>query len=144
MRVPTVRPRCERCAQPAMINWKKKVLCEHCYVAEAHEELVRAAEKPSMHQAQAAAGSTPEIPAAEPKVNRITTTEPTSMRQKMPHTAAFVDAMREAFGRETIDGAIRQSTRSGAFDAKHPLGAFSAEENGHVVGAPRSHVARAA
>ncbi len=66
------------------------------------------------------------------------------MRQAMPETAAFVDRMRAAIGREVIDGAIRQSRKTGVFDETHPNGAFGAEENGHVVGAPKTHVPRAA
>lgn len=47
--------------------------------------------------------------------------KPKPMREAMPQTAAFVDALREAFGRDVIDKAIRD-------------GGLYAEENGHVIG----------
>lgn len=43
------------------------------------------------------------------------------MRQLMPETAAFIDRMREAFGKADIDAAIR-------------VGGLYAEENGQVIG----------
>jgi hypothetical protein len=49
------------------------------------------------------------------------------MRDKMPIVAAFIDQLREAFGREGIDQAIRSGMRDGTFHAR---------ENGHEVGAP--------
>lgn len=47
------------------------------------------------------------------------------MRELMPQTAAFVDAMRKAFGDKDINDALRD-------------GGLYAEENGHVVGTPPS------
>lgn len=47
------------------------------------------------------------------------------MREKMPVVAAWIDAMRAAFGAETIDQAIRDGMRDGT---------FRASENGHSVG----------
>ncbi len=49
-----------------------------------------------------------------------------SMRDSMPTTAAFIDALREAFGRDVIDRQVRAGL-SGA-----PT--FYAEENGHQLG----------
>lgn len=49
-----------------------------------------------------------------------------SKREQMPSTAAFVDAMRETFGRESIDQAIRLAL------AGEPT--FGAVEDGHVLG----------
>jgi hypothetical protein len=53
-----------------------------------------------------------------------------SMRDKMPAVAAFVDALREVFGREEIDAAIRRGLRS---DCK-PWERFHASESGHTLG----------
>lgn len=52
------------------------------------------------------------------------------MRDKMPTVAAFVDALREAFGKEEIDAAIRRGLRS---DCK-PWERFFAKEDGHTLG----------
>lgn len=52
-----------------------------------------------------------------------------SLREAMPQTAAFIDALREAFGREDIDAQIRAGM-SGV------PGRFYARENGHEVGTP--------
>lgn len=51
------------------------------------------------------------------------------MREKMPKVAAWIDALRSAFGREHIDDCIRRGMTSagGAWE-------FRANENGHVVG----------
>jgi len=49
------------------------------------------------------------------------------MRDSMPEVAAFIDAMREAFGKEHIDGQIRLGMQ-GARNT------FYATENGHEVG----------
>lgn len=46
----------------------------------------------------------------------------------MPQTAAFIDAMRDAFGAEHIDAQIRKGMNG------QP--GFYAEENGHKFGAP--------
>lgn len=53
--------------------------------------------------------------------NQNTDSKPKPMREAMPQTAAFVDGLREAFGKEVIDKAMRD-------------GGLYAEENGHVVG----------
>lgn len=47
------------------------------------------------------------------------------MRQLMPKVTAWIDALREAFGRDEVDGWIRDGLANGTFHA---------EENGHVVG----------
>lgn len=52
-----------------------------------------------------------------------------SMRDAMPQTAAFVDALRETFGREGID----QSIRAGMAGVP---GKFHAIEAGHEIGTP--------
>lgn len=50
------------------------------------------------------------------------------LRDTMPLTAAWIDAMREAFGREYIDGIIRAGMNGSAV--------FHAAENGHTIGTP--------
>lgn len=50
------------------------------------------------------------------------------MREAMPLTAAFVDAVRDAFGRDTVDGAIRSGMQGGSD--------FYASENGYQIGSP--------
>ena len=51
------------------------------------------------------------------------------LREVMPQTAAFIDALRDAFGKDAIDGQIRKGM--------HGLpGFFHARENGHEVGTP--------
>jgi len=47
----------------------------------------------------------------------------------MPQTAAFIDAMRDAFGREHIDGQIRRGIAGDA--------TFHAAEAGHELGTAR-------
>jgi len=54
----------------------------------------------------------------------------TSMRDRMPVVAAFVDSLREVFGREEIDNVIRRGLRSSA-EPEHRV-AFS--ENGVTLG----------
>lgn len=54
---------------------------------------------------------------------------PASLRTAMPLTAAWIDTLREAFGRDVIDGQIRKATAEG-------LPTFYAEEAGHRVGVP--------
>lgn len=49
-----------------------------------------------------------------------------SLRDAMPGTAAFIDALRAEFGAETIDRAIRGGLAG--------LPTFYAEEGGHSVG----------
>lgn len=49
-----------------------------------------------------------------------------SMRESMPLTAAFIDSLRAAFGKEMIDGQIRRGMNGEA--------TFYASENGHEVG----------
>lgn len=53
--------------------------------------------------------------------------KPKPMREAMPQTAAFIDALRLAFGKEVIDEAMRD-------------GGLYAEENGHVVGVKSNKV----
>ena len=50
------------------------------------------------------------------------------MREAMPSVAQFIDAMREAFGAEEIDGQIRRGMKG------EPV--FHAEEGGRSVGTP--------
>lgn len=50
-----------------------------------------------------------------------------SMREKMPHMAAFIDEMRKALGKEHVDNMIRRGMRG-------EPGCFYAEENGHQIG----------
>lgn len=50
------------------------------------------------------------------------------MRDKMPETAALIDALREAFGAEAINAVLRRGMKG---DANY----FCARENGHQVGA---------
>lgn len=51
-----------------------------------------------------------------------------SMRTEMPGTAAFIDAMREAFGADMINDQIRKGMKG------EPT--FYASENGHELGTP--------
>lgn len=51
-----------------------------------------------------------------------------SMREAMPVTAAWIDKMREVFGPEAVDSAIRRGMRGQQ--------GFHAVENGHAVGTP--------
>lgn len=51
------------------------------------------------------------------------------MRDKMPQTAAFIDSLRKAFGREGIDRSIKRGI-------KGEEGWFHAVESGHQVGTP--------
>ena len=55
-----------------------------------------------------------------------------AMRAKMPHCAAFVDALREAFGVEEINSVIKRGLRMEASPEHRVL--FS--EAGHVLGSP--------
>lgn len=48
-----------------------------------------------------------------------------SMREAMPKVAAWIDALRDAFGREEVDRWIRDGMANGS---------FRAEENGRVIG----------
>lgn len=48
-------------------------------------------------------------------------------RAAMPQVAAWIDALREAFGREAIDGQIRKATTEG-------VPTFYATEGGYRVG----------
>lgn len=50
------------------------------------------------------------------------------MREQMPVTAAWIDAMRQAFGAKAVDDAMRRGIRGGQ--------GFHAVENGHEVGTP--------
>jgi hypothetical protein len=60
-------------------------------------------------------------------VTSTTSTTPTTqhkpMRDLMPTVAAWIDAMRAAFGKDVIDQALRDP-------------AFHASENGHTIGTP--------
>lgn len=51
-----------------------------------------------------------------------------SMRDQMPIVTAWIDGMREAFGKEHIDAQIKAGMRG------EPV--FFASENGHTVGTP--------
>lgn len=51
-----------------------------------------------------------------------------NMRDEMPVTAAWIDKMREVFGKESVDSAIRRGMKG------HQ--GFHATENGHEVGTP--------
>ncbi|WP_199710580.1 hypothetical protein [Noviherbaspirillum cavernae] len=48
-------------------------------------------------------------------------------REAMPEVAAWIDSLREAFGREQIDACIRIGIRDGSFWAM---------ENGRTIGTP--------
>lgn len=50
-----------------------------------------------------------------------------NLREKMPVVTAFIDSLREAFGKEMIDDQIRKAVRD-----KQPT--FWARENGHEIG----------
>lgn len=52
-----------------------------------------------------------------------------SLRDAMPKTAEFIDALREVFGAEEINAAIKKGV--GGIPGK-----FHAIENGHQVGTP--------
>lgn len=49
-----------------------------------------------------------------------------NLRQAMPQTAGFIDAMRAAFGADQIDTSIRAGMKGGT--------AFYASENSHEIG----------
>lgn len=51
-----------------------------------------------------------------------------SLREEMPETARFIDGLREAFGKESIDGQIRAGMNGS------PV--FYARENGIEIGTP--------
>ena len=53
-------------------------------------------------------------------------TAPGRLREAMPQTAAFIDELRAAFGREAIDGQIRKGMQG--------LPCFWASENGIEIG----------
>ena len=57
-----------------------------------------------------------------------------NMRDQMPECAAFVDSLREAFGKEHIDAQIRAGMRG------EPT--FFASENGHTLGTPIPYIKR--
>lgn len=50
------------------------------------------------------------------------------MREQMPNVAAFIDQMREVFGRDAVDPSIREGMRG------KPT--FWAKENGYEIGTP--------
>ncbi|MDR5799231.1 MULTISPECIES: hypothetical protein [Caballeronia] len=56
---------------------------------------------------------------------------PTNAREQMPETTAFIDALRQAFGRETIDDAYSKGRKNGE---------FWAIEGEFVVGLPPTSV----
>lgn len=78
------------------------------------------------------------------------------MREKMPDTAELVDWLREQFGREVVDGAIRAGMRAARQHAeiasqygpaqadawlrahRMPAGCFWASEGGHEIGVRRA------
>lgn len=47
------------------------------------------------------------------------------MRERMPTVAKWIDELREVFGRESIDQALREDLKSGK---------FFASENGYTIG----------
>lgn len=51
-----------------------------------------------------------------------------SLRDKMPEIAAWIDELRQAFGRDVIDGQIRRGLRGEVL--------FHAREGGHELGKP--------
>lgn len=51
-----------------------------------------------------------------------------NMREQMPTVAAWIDGLREAFGRDYIDRQIRRGLKGD--------GIFHAVENGHEIGRP--------
>lgn len=53
---------------------------------------------------------------------------PKPLRQQMPTVAGWIDSLRDAFGKEVIDSAIRAG-----MDGQHT---FNARENSHAVGTP--------
>lgn len=53
------------------------------------------------------------------------------MRERMPKVTAWIDALRDAFGRAEVDGWIRDGMANGSFCAK---------ENGHTVGCQSADV----
>jgi hypothetical protein len=57
-----------------------------------------------------------------------------SLRTQMPNVAAFVDGLRSAFGKDSIDGQIRKGM------AGEPT--FYAYENGHEIGTPLEGMSR--
>jgi hypothetical protein len=64
---------------------------------------------------------------------------PKPLRQTMPTVAAWIDELREAFGADAINPAIRNGVAGGA--------QFYAEEGGQIIGCeamPGSHVVSAA
>jgi hypothetical protein len=64
---------------------------------------------------------------------------PKPLRQTMPTVAAWIDELREAFGADAINPAIRNGVAGGA--------QFYAEEGGQTIGCdamPGSHVVSAA
>ena len=58
-----------------------------------------------------------------------------SMREQMPQCAAFIDSLRDAFGKDHIDGQIRAGMRG------EPV--FYASENGHTIGTKPEQVRNA-
>lgn len=59
-------------------------------------------------------------------------TRQSNLRDQMPETAAFIDALRREFGAAMIDGQIRKGLRGEA-------PAFYAEEGGRAVGTSWHH-----
>jgi hypothetical protein len=53
------------------------------------------------------------------------------LKQKMPLTAEFIEALCDAFGKESIHGQIRKGLNG------EPV--FHATENGHEIGTPVVH-----
>lgn len=53
-----------------------------------------------------------------------------SMRDSMPTCSAFIDDVREAFGRDAIDGVIRRGLRADCAPSQR----FFAAEGSHAVG----------
>ena len=64
----------------------------------------------------------------------VTTRSPMNMREAMPETAAFIDAMRAAFGEACVNESIRNGMKG--------FPTFHACENGHEVGTKAASLGR--
>lgn len=76
-------------------------------------------------------GSQPNRVALVPSTTRLTKVfamKPKNLRAEMPTVAAFIDALRDTFGKEAIDAQIKKGMQG------QPT--FYASENGYTVGTP--------